>query len=147
MSRLDGNLGDRIAKGIGSLTAKRRCRRDRYFMVCAALISERAWSEVELLMRECNRLRIAIGRPVLDPIARAARAHAATLACGRSPAWTKKRRDNSSESSWANRSHALSKVARDSPNRAGSLCDTRLSSSARSNDRKDCSKDRGLLTE
>src|SRR5262245_62485139 len=147
VGRLYGDLGDRVAKGIGSLAAVGRRRSDGYFVRWAALVNEGSRGQVELLMRERHRLRVAIGSPVLEPVTtHTARAHAATLACGRSPACTKKRCDNSSESPWAKRSHALSIVTRASPNRAGSPWDGRLwSSSARSNARRDWSRGRGLL--
>jgi hypothetical protein len=79
--RLYGDLCDRVTEGVGSLATVRRCRRDRHFMRLGALISEVARGQVELLMREHHRLRVAIGGPVLDPVTtQAARAHAATLA-------------------------------------------------------------------
>ena len=81
MGRLYGDLGDRVAKGIGSLAAIGRCRSDGHFMRPAALVSEVARGQVELLMRERHRRRIAIRGSVLDPVAtHTNRAHAATLA-------------------------------------------------------------------
>ncbi len=74
---------------------------------CTRWKSKGRGRQMQLLMREHHRLRIAIGAVMLDPVmARAVFAHAATLACGRSPAWMKNLCVSSSERPKAERSQA-----------------------------------------